>query len=71
MLSFFGILTICVWTCFGSIPPLLNGVFYELYTDVAAWNITQWRQEFESLKAINVTYVAIHTVYDANYPSMF
>ena len=52
-----------------TIPPLLNGVFYELYTDVAAWNLSQWRQELASMKAVDISYVAIRTVYDANYPS--
>eukprot|EP01084_Bolivina_argentea_P302896 522891_1 len=51
------------------IPPLLNGVFYELYTDVSTWNLSQWKQEFASMKAINIEYVAIRTVYDAWFPN--
>ena len=55
--------------CYGSIKPVLNGVFYELYTDVYNWNLTQWEQEFKSIKDINISYVAFRTVYDANYPN--
>eukprot|EP01084_Bolivina_argentea_P238497 400663_1 len=52
-----------------SIPPLLNGVFYELYEDVAYWNVPEWKAEFESLKAINISFVTIGEVFTAYFPN--
>ncbi len=69
-LSMFTLVIITAFnTIHAAIPPLLNGVFYELYTDVALWNLSEWRQELQSMKAIGIEYVAIRTVYDAWFPN--